>query len=75
MHLAFSYVLSSICESRSVVSLCDPMNYIQSMEFSRLEYWSGYPFPSPRDLPKPGMEPTSPALQADSLPAEPQSDH
>ena len=41
------------------------------MEFSRPEYWSGYPFPSPRDLPNPGMESRSPTLQADSLPAEP----
>ena len=39
-----------------------------SMEFSRQEYWSGLPFPSPGDLPDPGIEPTSPALQADSLP-------
>ena len=45
---------------------------IQSMEFSRLEYWSGQPFPSPEDLPNPGIKPRSPALQADSLPAEPQ---
>ena len=36
-----------------------------SMEFSRHEYWSGLPFPSP-DLPNPGIEPMSPALQADS---------
>ena len=42
------------------------------MEFSRQEYWSGSPFPSPGDLPSPGIEPTSPALWADSLPAEPQ---
>ena len=41
------------------------------MEFSRPEYWSGYPFPSPGDLPNPGIEPRSPALQVDSLPAEP----
>ena len=46
--------------------------YIQSMEFSRPEYWSGEPFPSPRDLPNPGIEPRSPSLQVDSLPAEPQ---
>ena len=39
-----------------------------SMEFSRQEYWSGLPFPSPGDLPDPGIEPRSPALQADSLP-------
>ena len=45
---------------------------IQSMEFSRPEYWSGEPFPSPGDLPNPGIEPRSPALWEDSLPAEPQ---
>ena len=45
---------------------------IQPMEFSRQEYWSGLPFPSPGDIPNPGIEPKSPALQADSLPAEPQ---
>ena len=42
------------------------------MEFSRPEYWSGQPFPSPRDLPNPGIESRSPTLQEDSLPAEPQ---
>ena len=41
-----------------------------SMEFSRQEYWSGLPFPSPGDLPDPGIKPGSPALQADSLPTE-----
>ena len=41
-----------------------------SMEFSRQEYWSGLPFPSPGDLPKLGMKPGSPALQADFLPSE-----
>ena len=41
-----------------------------SMKFSRQEYWSGLPFPSPGDLPDRGIEPGSPALQADSLPAE-----
>ena len=41
------------------------------MEFSRPECRSGQPFPPPGDLPNPGMEPRSPALQADSLPAEP----
>ena len=40
------------------------------MEFSRQEYWSGLPLPSPGDLPEPGIELRSPALQADSLPAE-----
>ena len=41
------------------------------MEFSRPEYWCGEPFPSPGDLPHPGIKPRSPAWQADSLPAEP----
>ena len=38
-----------------------------SMGFFRLEYWSGLPFPSPGNLPNPGIKPRSPALQADSL--------
>ena len=42
-----------------------------SMGFSRQEYWSGLPFPSPGDLPYPGIEPRSPALQADALTSEP----
>ena len=41
---------------------------LQSMEFSRPEYWSGQPIPSPENLPNIGIEPGSPALQADSLP-------
>ena len=40
------------------------------MRFSRQGYWSGWPFPSPGDLPNPRIEPGSPALQADSLPTE-----
>ena len=43
----------------------------QSMEFSRQEYWSGLPFPSPEDLPNPGIELGSPILQADALTYEP----
>ena len=41
------------------------------MEFSRQEYWSGLPFPTPRDLPNPVIEPRSPTLQVDSLSSEP----
>ena len=41
-----------------------------SVGFSRQEYWNGLPFPSPRDLPTPGIEPLSPTLQADALPSE-----
>ena len=60
-------------------TLCDPMDCTcqapLSMGFSRQDYWSGLPFPSPGDLPNPGIEPGSPALQADSLPSEPQGEH
>ena len=50
----------------------DPMDYIAqqaslSMEFSRQEYWSGLPCPPQGDLSNPGIEPESPAFQADSL--------
>ena len=45
------------------------------MEFSRQEYWSGLPFPSPGDLPNQGIEPGSPALQANSLLFEPPGKH
>ena len=43
---------------------------LPSMGFSRQEYWSGLPFPSPGDLPNPGIKSWSPTLQADSLPSE-----
>ena len=43
----------------------------QSMGFPRQEYWNGLPFPSPEDLPNPGIKPATPALQVDSLPSEP----
>ena len=42
-----------------------------SMGFSRQEYWSGLPFPSPGDLPDPGIEPRSPSLEVDALTSEP----
>ena len=42
-----------------------------SLGFSRQKYWSGFPFPSPGDLPNPGIKARSPALQADTLPSEP----
>jgi len=64
-----------VCVSRSVVSdSATPWTVACQaslpMDFSRQEYWSGLPFPSPGDLPSPGIEPRSPALQADSLPSE-----
>ena len=43
----------------------------QSLGFSKTEYWSGLPFPSPGDLPNPGIKPRSPTLQADPLTSEP----
>ena len=45
------------------------------MGFSRQEYWNGMPFPFPGDLPDPGIEPVSPASQADSLLTEPPGKH
>ena len=53
------------------MTLCEPMVYTVC-GFSRPEYWSGWPFLFPGDLPNPGVEPRSPALQGDSLPVEPQ---
>ena len=57
------------------LTLCDPMTIAGqdplSMGFSRQQYWSELPFPSPCDLPNSGTEPGSPALQADSLLSEP----
>ena len=52
--------------------LWDPHGLYMSMEFSSPEYWSGLSFLSPGNLPNPGIKPRSAALQADSLPAEPQ---
>ena len=71
--LSFYWMLLCISEvAQSCPTLCDPMAYQAppSMEFSRQEYWSGLPFPSPGDLPDPGIEPGSPALQADALPSK-----
>ena len=50
--------------AQSCLTLCDPMDYT-SMGFSGSEYWSGQPFPSPGDLPNPGIKPGSPSLQVD----------
>ena len=65
-----------VCEvAQSCPTLCDPWTVAcqasPSMGFSNQEYWSGLPFPSPGDLPNPGIEPGSPALQADALSSEP----
>ena len=66
----------SSLESVLVTQLCPPPWTVahQSplfMGFPRQEYWRGLPFPSPGDLPNPGIKPRSPALQADSLLSEP----
>ena len=61
--------------AQSCPTLCDPVTVAYqaspSMGFSRQEYWSGLPFPSPWDLPDPGIESGSPALEADALTSEP----
>ena len=61
--------------AQSCPSLCHPMDHSPraplSMGFSRQEYWSGLSFPSPGDIPNPGIKPRSPALQADPLQSEP----
>ena len=58
--------------AQSCPTLCDPVDCslpgTSSMGFSRQEYWSGLPLPSPGDLSYPGMEPVSPVWKADSLP-------
>ena len=60
---------------QSCLTLCNPVDYSPPgsslMGFSRQGYWSGLPFPSPGDLPNPGIKPGSSALQADSLTSEP----
>ena len=65
--------------AQSCPTLCDPWTVAHqappSMGFSRQEYWSGLPFPSPGDLPHPGIEPRSPTLQADTLTSEPPGKH
>ena len=71
-HLTYYSSLFFFLKSLSLVWLFATPWTIQSMEFSRPEYWSGWPFPSPGDLTNPGIEPRSPPLQADSLPAKPQ---
>ena len=68
--LVLEVLVAQLC-----LTLCDPMDcsltgLSPSMEFFRQGYCSGLPFPSPGELPDPGIEPRSPALQADSLPSE-----
>ena len=72
--LIFTYYC--VCQSLSHLRLFEPPWTVAcqvplAMGFSRHEYWSGLPCPSPGDLPDPGIETGSPALQADYLPSEP----
>ena len=84
--LLMSYQRSPIYEddggsivTKSCQTLATPWNVAYqdplSVGFSRQEYWSGLPFPSPGDFPNPGTEPRSPALQADSLMTDLQGKH
>ena len=61
--------------AKSCLPLRDPRTVVHwpppSMRFSRQEYWSGLPFPSPGDLPDPGIKPAFPALAGGFLPTEP----
>ena len=71
--VSFPFFLEKV---KSESDICSVMSdslrpHGQSMGFSRQEYWSGLPFPSPGDLPDPGIKPRSPTLGADSLPSEP----
>ena len=80
-HLIDTYIYKQSKQSHSVMSdsLRPPRAVAYqaplSMGSSRQEYWSGLPFPSPGDLPDPGIEPRSPTLQADALPSEPPMVH
>ena len=55
--MKIEYIEMKVKVSWSCLTLRDPMDYMQSMEFSRPEYWSGWPFPFPGDFPNPGIEP------------------
>ena len=77
--LVYYILLCSGCGlvAKLCLNVCNPMDYIAhqaplSMGFPRQKQGSRFPFPSPGDLPNPGIEPRCPALQADSLPSKPQ---
>ena len=75
VYVSYTSVKVKVLATQLCPTLCDPTDCScqvpLSMEFSRQEYWSGLPFPSPGDLPDPGREARSPALQAYSLLSEP----
>ena len=76
-----TYIYKCVCVcvclvTHSRLTPCNPMDYSPPgfsvpEDFSRQEYWSSLPCPLPGDLPNPGIEPRSPALQVDSLPSKP----
>ena len=71
-HLYYTYIHTSLIRVQLFVIPWTVAHHAPlSMEFSRQEYWSGLPFPSPECLSNPGIEPSSPALQVDSLLSEP----
>ena len=76
MSFSIIEVISSVLVTQLSPTLCNLMEGSHqaplSVGFSRQGYYSGLPFPSPGDLPNPGIKPRSPALQVDALPAEPQ---
>ena len=67
--IRISYLKGKMKVTQSIRLFATPWP-MQSMEFSSPEYWSGWPIPSPADLPNPGIEPGSPALPVDSLATE-----
>ena len=75
MEILFANFMSLSEVAQSCPTLCDPWTVAHqappSMGFSRQEYWSGLPFPSPGDRPDPGIEPRSPTLHADTLTSVP----
>ena len=70
-HLFESESVSHLVMHNSVVPWTVAHRTSLLMKFSGEDYWSGYSFPSPEDLPNSGIKPGSPMLQADSLPSEP----
>ena len=67
-------LLNAVLVAQSCPTLSDPLDCRsapRSVGFPRQEYWNRLPFPFPGDFPDPGIEPGSPALQADSLPSDP----
>ena len=75
LHIHYLYIQSEVKSLSHVRLFATPWTVAYqappSMGFPRQECWSGLPFPSPGDLPNPGIKPGSPALQADALPSEP----